>query len=362
MRKIQSSLSRKKILSILMILCVITTSILIYPETTSATAGLLDTASEQMSNSIPSAAGVTYTGKFNIGSTATIKCINVVFATNADMTGGAPTGITTTSAIKGTITGTGVTNTNWSLYGSAPNGTLQFENSTGESHTAGDPITALPATTITNPSGSTFYAQITTYSTLTTHACSGQVDQTNVIALVTTGGVSATVTVQPTLSLSVANFGSAVNGSGASGFVTTTSSTIPFGAVAAGTVKPGSQTLTVSTNAAHGYSVYVSDTGTMKDLNTDTLTDQTGTPGAPQNFTGSSSVSSFGYTADGPGVTFGSNKWAGLGNSQVQSQIATRTAPINADAFHVEFDVEPSNTQAPGTYSTTVIYTAVGSY
>lgn len=360
MKKALSIYSRKRALSVLLILCLVTASVAVYPQITSATTGLLDTASVQMSNSQPSPATATYTGKFNIGTTNSIKCINIVFATNADMTGGVPAGLTTTSAVKGTLAGTGVTNTNWTLYNTV-NGTLQFENSTGESHTAADAITAVPATTITNPSGSPFYAQITTYSTLSTHTCSGQVDQTNVMALVTNSGVSATVTVQPTLSLSVANYGSAVNGATGSTFAATTNSTIPFGVVAAGASKDGSQTLTVSTNAAHGYSLYVSDTGTMKDANNDTLADQTGTPGSAAAFGGSASTSSFAYTADGS-VAFGSNLWAGLGNAQTQYAITTKTSAINADATHVQFRVEPSNTQPPGNYATTVVYTAVGSY
>ena len=98
----------------------------------------------------------------------------------------------------------------------------------------------------------------------------------------------------------------------------------------------------------------------MTDANTDTFRDQVGTPASPNNYDGSSSQTSFGYTADGPGVTFGSNKWAGL--TAADTQIATRTSPQSADAFHVEYKVEPSNTQAPGTYQTTVIYVAAPTY
>jgi hypothetical protein len=328
-------------------------------------AALATQAQIQMSDSRPSQTGVTYTMTFVHGTTGTIKCILVQFAANADMTGGVPTALVTTSAAKGSLSGTGITNANWSLFdgqgGSSANGYLQFENSTGDSITNGNYATA-SATTITNSSSGSFYAQVTTYSSVSSHTCSTQVDQSNVIALNTVSGVSTTVTVSSTLSFTVTNYGSAVNGSGDTGFVTTTASTIPFGTVAAAATGVGSQTLTVSTNAANGYSLYINDTGSLKDSNNDTIRNQAGTPTAANSFDGSSSQSSLAYTADGNGVTFGSNKWAGLGTASTQYQIALRTSAINSDITHVEYKIEPSNTQPPGTYSTTVVYTAVPSF
>lgn len=319
--------------------------------------GLLSSASIQMSDSRPSGTSVTHTTVFTFATTSAIKCINIVFAANADMTGGVPTNLTTTSASKGTISGGGLTNENWTLYNTA-NGTLQYEYSTGETPEAS--AVTIPTTGITNTSESTFYAQVTTYSGLSTHTCSTAVDQSNVIALVTTSGVTASVTVSPTISFSVADYGSAVNGSGDTSPVTTTSTTVPFGTVAAGATSWGSQTLTVSTNAANGYTLYVRDSQDLTNSNSDTIRDQSGTPAAAEDFDGSSSQSSFAYTADGNGVTFGSNKWAGL--TQANVAIATRTSEYNADATHVEYKVAISNVQPPGTYTTVIIYTATPSY
>lgn len=346
----------KKLLSSILAFNIALFTFLTFSGQSLATAGFLSAASVQLGDSRPSATGVTYTSAFTIGSTATIKCINVVFSTNADGTGGVPSGITTTGSTKGTLTGTGVTNANWALYSTGNNGTLQFENSTGESHTAADAITAVPAVTITNTSLGTFYAQITTYSTLTTHTCSGQVDQSNFIALATLAGVTTSVTVQPTLSLSVANYGSAVNGASVPS-VTTTSTTIPFGSVAAGSTATGAQTLTVSTNAASGYNAYVRYTQQLTDTNSDTIPNTAGTNGSPAAFT----ANSFGYTTDGAGAAqFTSNTWAAL--TTTNAKIVTRSTPQSNDANHVEYQVQIGNTQAPGTYSTVVIYTAAPTF
>ncbi len=170
------------------------------------------------------------------------------------------------------------------------------------------------------------------------------------MALVTTSGVAASVQVDPSLTFAVANDGSAVNGSGDSGPVTTTSTTVPFGDVAAGSTAWGSQTLTTSTNADHGYTIYERYTGALTDANSDTFRTSAGTPGSPVSYDGSSSQSSFGYTTDSSTVVFGSNKWAGL--TTTNAAIDTQTSAQNGNAFHVEYKVEPSNVQQPGTYTT----------
>lgn len=351
----------KKLLSGILSLTLVGSTFFVFPMNTFATTGLADTASVQLSDSRPSQASVAYAAKFNIGSTASIKCINVVFSLNADGTGGVPTGLVTIGATKlGSVTGTGVTNGNWSLYTTGNSGTLQWENGTGESHTAADAITSFQATGLTNPSlaaNTAFYAVITTYSTLTTHACTGVVDTSNTIALVTTTGVAASVTVQPTLSFAVTNYGSAVNGSGSSGLVTTTSSTLPFGVLAAGANASGSQTLTTSTNAKSGATIYVRYTGQLTDTATDTISNTAGTNASPTTYT----ANTFGYTTDGVGAAqFTSNTWAAL--TTTNAAVVTRSVPLSAVTDHVEYKVGIGNTQQPGTYTTTITYTATPNF
>lgn len=272
------------------------------------------------------------------------------------MSGGVPSGMTTTSFTLGSVTGGSVTGT-WSAFNST-NGTLQFQDSAQTSTSTGSPIVAV-GNTITNTSLGTFYAQVTTYSTVSSNVCSTVVDQSNVIALETHSGVSATLTIQPSITFSVANYGSAVNGSGDSTFVSTTATTVPFGTVSGGNTAQGSQILTVTTNAAHGYNMYISYTAQMA-AGATTFRDQNGTPASPNNYDGSSTQSSLGYTADNANVSFGSNKWAGM--STTQQKFAAQTAAINGDATHIEFKIEPSTTQAAGSYSTTVIYDVAPSF
>ena len=348
----------KKSLSILLSLFIVAVPFAIDVSQTSAL-GNLSVVSIQPSDGRPSATGVTYLVGFTFPDTSAIQCIQVKFATTSGM-GTPATGMTTASGFS--LTGGGLTQGNWSNYGSASNGTIQIDAGSNQTPTATAATitwTGVTNTSITNPTN--IYAQITTYSTNTSHTCTGAVHQSAVTAMVFTTGVTTTVSVDPTLTFTVANDGSAVNGSGDSGFVTTTASTIPFGTVAGGSYGAGSQTLTTATNAANGYTDYVSYTQALTDANSDTIADTTGTNSSPGSFSGSTSVSAFGYTEDGPGESqFTSNTWAKV--RTVQDAIATRSTPQAGDAFHVEYKVEPSNTQAPGSYSTTIIYTAVPTY
>jgi hypothetical protein len=345
-------ISFKKILSIASIFSIILVSSLTNFAVSQAYAGFISSASVQLGDSRPSQSPVTYTALFTPTASA-IGCVNIVFATNPDMTGSVPSGMLSTSAVKVAVSGPGITGANWSLTNTT-NGTLTYKTATPDTPSGGVNIAT---STITNTSLSIFYAQITTF---TTNSCATPVDSSNVMALITLPGVTTQVTVQPTLTFNVANYGSAVNTSGDTNPITTTATAIQFGAVPAGGTAWGSQTLTISTNASHGYTLYVRDSQPLTATDSGTIRDQPGTPTASNSFDASTSQSSFGYTADGNGTTFGSGKWAGL--TQTNVVIASRSAAINSDATHTEFKVGISNVQPPGTYSTVISYTATPSY
>jgi hypothetical protein len=339
----------KKNLSILLSLVLIFVSFAFYFPVRANAA--LASASVIMGDPRASTTNVTYTVGFTFGGVTPIQCIQIKFATSSTMATPA-TGMTSGSGF--TLSGGGLTQANFSNYG-VTNGTLQIDAATNQTPTA--TATTITFTGVTNTSLSSEFAQVTTYSTNTSHTCSGVVDQSNIMALITTTGVTASVTVDPTLTFNVSNYGSAVNGSGSTGLVTTTNTTVPFGTVAAGSTAAGSQSLAVSTNAAHGYNLYVRDTQPLTNSNLDTIADTTGTNASPVALT----ANTFGYTTDGAGATqFTSNTWAKLDTTN--RIIATRATPQNADTTHVEYKVGISNVQQPGTYSTIITYTVAPTY
>lgn len=353
----------KKALSVSLISLLLVVSFLTY-YSQRANAALLSGASIQLSDPRPSNSGTTYIVTYTFPSTTSIQCIDIILSdttghivltTNPSTT--APTGLTTTSAAKVSVTGGGLTDGNWTLH-NATNGILQYEFATGQASTNSQIV--ITTSTITNPSVGSFYAQVATYSTLTTHTCSGLVDQSNVMALVTTGGVATSVTVDPTISFSVTGTSGAINGGPASNPITD-SLRIPFGNVSAGgSATSAAQLLTTSTNAASGYFIYIRNTQLLTDSNADTIRAQSGTPSSPASFDGSTSQSSFAFTTNSTTVSMGSNQWAGLTTSNVS--IDHQTAPQNAKTLSVEYQLQLSNVQPPGTYSNVITYTATPTY
>lgn len=356
-------ISRKALSLFLSTLLVILSFALYFPFNASAAA--ITTSSVIMNTPVASAPSSSHAVTFTFPSTTSIQCIQVKFATSVAMSTPATT---MTSGSSFTFAGTsGLTQGSWTNYGTT-NGTLEVYFATGQTPSA-NPIT-ITWSGVTNTSLATEYAQITTYATQASSGttCSSPVDTSNIMALVTTPGLAASISVDPTLSFTVGNYGSAVNGSGDSGPVTTTSTTIPYGTVAGGATAWGSQTLTISTNAAHGYNLYTRYAAALTDANADTIRNQACTSSDCTVYTnalafdGSTSQSSFAYTADDANVPFGTGPTKWLGFTTTNTKIASTTVPINSDITHIEAKLQVSNTQAPGTYSTTLTYTAAPSY
>jgi hypothetical protein len=270
----------------------------------------------------------------------------------------------TTSAAKGTITG--MTNGSWTMY-NTNDGAPQVEFSTGEAIGASTAVT-IPINTLTSPtSASTYYAQITTYNTLSTHTCSGAVD-TITVAWATTSGITASVSVDPSLTFSVGAVNSTQTVNSDTTTVTSTATTIPFGTVAGNAVGIAAHDLTVSTNAAGGYTVYASYSGQLTDGAAHTIADASGTNASPATFAASTTTSAFGYTTEsttlsGTASRFASTKYAKFTTSGAEiAGNAASAGPVASETTRVGYKVAISNVQPPGTYTTTVGLVATPTY
>lgn len=361
----------KKISALLFALLLVVSSFTVFISKANAT-GQLTSAYVKLSDSTANSHVVTYTIGFKPASSYTAQCVTIVFGTSAS-NGTKPTGMSTTANTKGTFTG--LTDASWSSYSSAPDGTIQLEYSTGQAVTTGT-TAVLPINNINNPTSAdtTFYATITTYTTLTTHTCSGAQD-TITVAWATTSNVTASVTVDPSLTFQVNGQSSGVtvsNGGSdqSSAGITTTSTTIPFGNMGPNSPKIAAQQLVVSTNASGGYTVYASYSAKLTDSQSHTIADHTGTNASPTTLTASTSTSKFGYTTasttlSGTAGRFGGDKYAGFNSDLTGAEIAGNAAspgPVDSEATIVGFKINISNTQAAGTYTTTIGYVATPTY
>lgn len=325
---------------------------------TSASLSLSDSRISQTSQYTLTASGWT--------TAQTIGCIEVDLGTASDGTGAVP-GLNTASStfVSQSITATGT----WTVDNTQSAGTkLRLVNATPVVPQTGAQTAVWGAVTNGSTSNTGYFAVIKTY---TTNSCATPVDTTTV-QYTYTDGQQATVSVDPTLSFSVAgitgNGALTVNGSTITNTLATTATTIPFGTATTGVNKVAAQTLTVTTNAGSGYTVYTRYTGQLNNGGGGTIADFT-TGGAsnttPQTFS-AAGTEAFGYTTEdttlgtGTAARFSGGKWAPF--TTTNAEVAFNNTPIASDATKVGFQVGVAGTTKAGAYTTTVIYTATPVY
>jgi hypothetical protein len=320
---------------------------------TTASVSLSDARISQASQYTMTASGWT-TGQ-------TIGCIEVDLGTAADGTGSI-TGLNTASStfVSQDITGTGT----WTVDNTqSAAGKLRLLNSTPVVPQSGSHAATWGAVTNGSVSNTGYFALVKTY---TTNSCATPVDTTTV-QFTYTDGQTATVSVDPTLSFSLALVSSGGTVNGATTNISTTTSTIPFGTATTGSNKIGAQTLSVTTNAGSGYTVYTRYTGQLNNGGGGTIADLTGgaTNAAPKPFT-AAGTEGFGYTTEdgslgtGTATRFNGGNWAAF--TTTNAEVAYNSAPIASDTTKVGFQVGIAGTTKAGTYNTTVIYTATPIY
>lgn len=188
--------------------------------------------------------------------------------------------------------------------------------------------------------------------------------------------VRVTATVAPTLTFTLTGVASGVTAcTGVSTDVTTTVNSVPLGTLSTSAFADGAQLLSVSTNAAGGYSVTASESAALTAWSvsgTPTIADTTcgATPctvTAGQNWT-DTTYKGFGYslhdvagdavsTANEDGANFKARPFG-----TTTQQIMSDTAPADTDQAYVCYRAVISGTQQAGDYENYVIYIATATF
>jgi hypothetical protein len=336
-------------------------------------AGPLSDASVALSDPRPGlTSNHTFAGSSVDGATA-VKCVRVVWATTP--TGDtAPAGFNGTS---GTVTAGSSTLINssasgWSLArsdgtaSSGQNNIFQYTNSTGVT-----PSTTTGATfilgSITNPTtpDTAYYFRLTTFGN--TDCSSSQIDTATVQFLITNGS-TLSLNVDPTLAFSIGGVNSSTSCDGTTTTGTSTATTIPFGATTAGANRIICQDLSASTNATHGYTIYLRYTGAPSN-GMDTIADSSGTNDSPAAFS-AAGTEAYGYSTDDASLSAAGNGadrftnpsqgWAKATTSN--AEIAYEATPVGTTHYFIGHQVGISLTTPAGTYQTSIIYTCTPTY
>jgi hypothetical protein len=278
-----------------------------------------------------------------------------------------PTGMVTSGV---TLSGTSTympTPASWAAASSTP-GTVKVTYSTGET-----PASAATRTLVLGgiTNGSTaetgYFAQISTYGNVD---CATTPLDTGVATFIYATGQAISMTVDPALTFNVAALDASELVNGVTTTVASTDGTIPFGTVTASANSIAAHTLTVTTNAGSGYTVYTRYTQAPTN-GSHSITDlATYTNLAPGNFS-AAGTEAFGYTTDdttlsaaGDGVnrfTTPASQFAAF--TTTNAEVAHSTAAVTSEATKVAYQIGISGTTPAGTYNnSTVIFTATPAY
>jgi hypothetical protein len=306
----------------------------------------------KISDSRPSATGVTYDFEGDHSST-TVKCLQIQFCTTATGTCTTPTGMSTTSATKDSTNWYGWTASSWTIDATTE-GTVKYTNATGE---AGGTNYSFSTGTITNPSsGATYFARVSTYSDT---SCSTAVDS-GVAAFAIVSGVSVTATVAETLTFSIDNtsvtFGEL---STAIRWANTTSGSAS---------EVSAATLTLSTNAGGGAAITIQDIGdgsTNAGLYKSTSPTKL-IPAAASSAvtTGSEKYGAYGRNASSLTIDegFDNDGTSDLAISRSAQTFATASGAVSSATVDLALKAAGAGTTPAGSYADTVIFVATPTY
>lgn len=333
-----------------------------------ASAATLTTASVTLSDPRPNTASVSYDFQASNVTTTAIRCISVEFDTSADGSGGKPAGMDITNAALSASSDYIPTPASWSVSNNNTTGISSVTFASGETPASASGRNVI-LTTITN--GSTpdndYYLIFRTFNNTD---CSTSPVDSSTVGFIFTNGQAVSMSVEGALAFTIAgvtgNGSITVNGATITNGLATTATTIPFGTVTASANKVAAQDLSVSTNSANGYTVYTRYTA-QPTSGSSTIDNHTGSNGTPTVFS-AAGTEAFGYTTEdatlsGTADRFtssGGNKWAAFTTSN--AELVFNAAAVNAQTTRVGFQTGISATTEPGSYITSVIYTAVPVY
>jgi Regulator of chromosome condensation (RCC1) repeat len=185
--------------------------------------------------------------------------------------------------------------------------------------------------------------------------------------LVTVAGVAVAIPVDPELTLIVTSVASALSCGDVTTTVTSAANAVPLGHTSSTTAHAiGGQSLNIKTNAASGYTVYISYGAAMVGAGSGhTFANMGGTNASPAAWP-ANGTEALGYTTEsstlsGTAGRFHSNKWAALTTSTGQEIMRNAATPgANGDTNCIAYQASVAgNTPADAAYSTTVLYSAV---
>ena len=184
----------------------------------------------------------------------------------------------------------------------------------------------------------------------------------------TTSNVAVTATVAQSEELTVTLVSSSESINGTTTTVGTTDSTLPLGTLSTAVNTVAAHTLTMTTNASSGYTVYIKYDHELRRSGsiTDTIDDVAGaTNGTPAAFS-APGTEAFGYTTEdstlaGTADRFGSDEWADFTTGDLE--VAYHTSSVIATTTKIGYQAGISTETVAGSdYGCQITYTMTSSF
>lgn len=357
------TITRKSLKTLITLLILVVSALILTPAKI-VYAASLTSSSAYLSDSRPSETS-SYTIDFSNVTTTAIQCIEVIFS-DSTVGGSTPTGMDTSGVSLDAATDYIPTPGNWSADGTTTNGTVLITNNSGETPAASTFRTVV-LNGIDNGSvaDNSYYIQFTTY---TDDACTGgnEVDVGNA-TFIYTAGLLVSLTVDPVLSFTISSVNSGLTVNGDTTTATSTSSTIPFGAVSSSANAIASQDMNISTNSSNGYTLFTRYTGILTNAASNTISNHSGTNATPSAFS-APGTEAFGYTTEDSSLGTGTvdrftNPAGGYAAFTTNNaEVAYSATGVTSDVIRVGYQVGISSTTEAGEYTTTIIYTLTPTY
>lgn len=328
-----------------------------------AFAATLTNPSDTLSNTTANATSVTHTIAFTTATTDLIKQIRVHFTTTQGG-GTKPAGLDLSSATLGTVTNLGAgwsidttfASTGYLLIGRATAGTVN------SGVNASIDLSSITNSAIDDCQSSNDILQDTCSVHIATYSDDGSTE-------VDSADTTYTVTEDPYLNFDVEDVPSGQTHNGVTSNVSTTATSVALGHLDSGTVRYGTQKITISTNAPHGYFVsaklltnWSGDRYTNNDIDPFGATNATWTnPVAWVSPDGTSPNVNTGWfganTSDTrvSGWSSGSGKFGPL-NQNPHTIIVSTTPERSGVTIYLSYAIEVNGLQASDSYTAKIVY------
>jgi hypothetical protein len=179
------------------------------------------------------------------------------------------------------------------------------------------------------------------------------------------GPVSSAATVDSNITFAIGGVASGQTIEGATTDISTSSTVAAFGELPFNQVREGASSLTVTTNAASGYTVTVAQTGNLISTSATVFPYVSGTNASPITWPNSLTTGAYGYHTSDAVLGTGTTSRFSADNTFAQfdgtaREVAYNAGPVTSEVTHMLYSIEVGFAQEAGSYSHTITYIATG--